>query len=409
MARIGIVTTWFERGAGYVSRQFKGVLEQEHEVFVYARGGEYPTGDPNWDRPEVTWGARNPIATTAVDLRDFERWLDRRSIEIVFFNEQKWWDPILLCNRKGILNGAYIDYYTEETIPIYGLHDFLVCNTRKHYRAFDWHPGARYLPWGTDTELFAPERARTFAQEAEPNLYEELSDKTVFFQSVGVVPHRKGTDLLLRAFREVEHETAHLLLHAQIDLREGMPRFRSTIDDLVDSGRLTLVEKTVSAPGLYGLADVYVYPSRLEGIGLTVPEALSCGLPTIVPDEGPMNEFVTDQCGTAVPPAIHYCRADAYYWPQNEVSPSDLAAAMRSYVDGSRDPEAAGAAARSHATANLDWRRNAPGILDAFRAVERRPRSEKDLPTEAALRYNRRRKVRLKETLRRIPIVRRIL
>ena len=57
--KIGIVTTWFERGAAYVSRQFKQILEKEHDVYIYARGGEeYAIGDPNWDGDFVWWGRR---------------------------------------------------------------------------------------------------------------------------------------------------------------------------------------------------------------------------------------------------------------------------------------------------------------------------------------------------------------
>lgn len=55
---IGIVTTWFERGAAYVSRQFEQVLEKDgHNVFILARGGEkYAKGDPKWDLDNVHWG-----------------------------------------------------------------------------------------------------------------------------------------------------------------------------------------------------------------------------------------------------------------------------------------------------------------------------------------------------------------
>lgn len=39
---IGIVTTWHEGGAGYVSRAYMNVLrEQGNEVQVYVRGGRY--------------------------------------------------------------------------------------------------------------------------------------------------------------------------------------------------------------------------------------------------------------------------------------------------------------------------------------------------------------------------------
>ena len=60
--RIGIVTTWFERGAAYVSRQYRKQLERQHEVFIYARGGERQAiQDPKWDDKNVTWGKASVI------------------------------------------------------------------------------------------------------------------------------------------------------------------------------------------------------------------------------------------------------------------------------------------------------------------------------------------------------------
>ena len=57
---VGIVTTWHEGGAGYVSRGYMNVLtKQGNAVHIYARGGKfYPHGDPNWDLSYVTPGKR---------------------------------------------------------------------------------------------------------------------------------------------------------------------------------------------------------------------------------------------------------------------------------------------------------------------------------------------------------------
>ena len=76
--KIGIVTTWFERGAAYVSKQYLNLLEENHEVFIYARGGEgYAKGDPNWDSPNVTWGKKPLLQTNLTPIRraDLERWV----------------------------------------------------------------------------------------------------------------------------------------------------------------------------------------------------------------------------------------------------------------------------------------------------------------------------------------------
>lgn len=52
---IGFISTWFERGAAYVTKAYVDILKDNHNVFVYARGGEKTgEGDPNWDLPYVT-------------------------------------------------------------------------------------------------------------------------------------------------------------------------------------------------------------------------------------------------------------------------------------------------------------------------------------------------------------------
>ena len=56
-----------------------------------------------------------------------------------------------------------------------------------------------------------------------------------------------------------------------------------------------IINKTISAPGLYYEGDVYVYLSRLDGIGLTVAESIAAGMPILVPDDAPMNEFAIDK------------------------------------------------------------------------------------------------------------------
>jgi 1,2-diacylglycerol 3-alpha-glucosyltransferase len=320
---IGIVTTWFERGAAYVSRQYKEVLEPTHNVLIYARGGEATAkGDPNWDGPYVTWGKEMPDHLLAViDLNDFKRWLLKNKIEVVIFNEQTSWPPIFLCNKLGIITGAYVDYYTAETVPFFACYDFLVCNTKRHYSVFDWHPHCWYIPWGTDLNIF------------KPSIAPETGNHAVrFFHSSGMSPFRKGTDLLLQAFTTLDGN-AHLIVHGQNPLKQKLPELASTIDALEQAGRLTSIEKTVSAPGLYHLGDVYVYPSRLEGIGLTMAEALACGLPVIATDHPPMNEFVyPPENGRLVAVDELTPRSDGYYWPQSFVNVDSLRQAMQSYI-----------------------------------------------------------------------------
>lgn len=359
---IGIVTTWFERGAGYVSRQYRDLLKNDHNVYVYARGGEqYAVGDAAWDGPFVTWAkpSRLPVLTS-IDEEDFRRWLTERSLDLVLFNEQRWWLPVLWCRELGLATCAYVDHYTKETVELFAGYDLLLCNTKRHYDVFSWHPGARYLPWGTDVDLFVP---LTF----------ELVQKGVvtFFHSAGMSPERKGTDLVIKAFAEICGCPKRLVVHSQRDLLTQFPDLEQLLADLSGRGELTIVGKTVSAPGCYHLGDVYVYPSRLEGIGLTVAEALACGLPAIVSDQPPMNEFVDESCGkTAEVERLHF-RYDGYYWPQCEVAISSLVAQMQWYMDRCGELVLYKRAARRHAVEHLDWSHNREGLLAMLKDLSR--------------------------------------
>ena len=244
---VGIVTTWFERGAAYVSRHYQNILETQHNVYIYARGGEtYAVGNPAWDDERVMWAKKSKIPVPmAIEKKDFLNWIEKNQLDIVFFNEQQWWEPVIWCNKLKVITGAYVDYYTKETVPFFECYDFLICNTRHHYSVFDWHPQAFYIPWGTDISLFSP---TTFAPVH--------SGFVTFFHSGGVSPRRKGTDIVLQAFAQL-HGQARLVLHVQQKLKESFQQLKDIVKNLEDSGQLICYEGTVPAPGLYHLGDIY--------------------------------------------------------------------------------------------------------------------------------------------------------
>ncbi len=369
---IGIVTTWFERGAAYVSRQYKDTLKTDCDVRIFARGGEASgRGDPRWDDGTVHWakpGARGII--TGIQMKDFERWLSNVKPDMVLFNEQHWWPPVLKCRSMGIRTAAYVDYYTEPTVPFFQAYDVLLCNTRRHLDAFQWHKGAHLIAWGTDLQLFRPGT-------------EDLVDEhtVTFFHSAGMNPLRKGTDILVRAARKAVSRF-RLIIHTQVPLDTYFPELSPTIRELEASGRLTVLCKTVPSPGLYHLGDIYVYPSRLDGIGLTVAEALACGLPVIATDEPPMSEFVFDNAGFLVDVKRRIARADGYYWPQAICDSDALTRILEKVANDREGVRKMKKAARAAALMNLDWLRNSSGLSDL---LARAPRMEIDPVMESKI------------------------
>lgn len=348
---IGIVTTWFERGAAYVSRQFMDVLSKTDTVFIYARGGEkYAVGNPKWDLPNVHWGKiclgkRGIFGGTYVDRKDFERWIKKNKIEAVLFNEQHWFQPMLWCKELGVKSIAYVDYYNEKTIPLFDVYDSLICNTKRHAFAFRNHPHVNYIKWGTDIELYKPNDVK--------------KDKLTFFHSAGMAPIRKGTDVLLKAFYAAENRNnAHLLIHSQVDLTSFFPELERIIKEMIAEGTLEIVTKTITSPGLYYRGDVYIYPSRLDGIGLTLMEAISSGLAVITSDNAPMNEFVDSSFGNLCKIDYEFSRADGYYWPMCVPSEQSLTEIIQLYINGAYNIEEMKRKAREYAIRELNFENN---------------------------------------------------
>jgi glycosyltransferase involved in cell wall biosynthesis len=65
--------------------------------------------------------------------------------------------------------------------------------------------------------------------------------------------------------------------------------------------RMTAPIPTEAMPGLYAACDCLVHPYRGEGFGLTVLEAMACGLPVIVTAGGATDDFATDEFAYRVP------------------------------------------------------------------------------------------------------------
>lgn len=347
--RIGFVSTWFERGAAYVTKQYADLLEKEgHDIYIYARGESYAIGNPKWDLPNVEWGKK--LYDTCLDFKQFSTWIKKNSIECVFFNEQRDMQSVIRLKLEfpEVKIGTYIDYYTQNTIKDFKYYDFLICNTKRHFSVFNKHKQCYYIPWGTDIDLY--------------KFNENSSDQIRFFHSAGM-SNRKGTDVLIDAFIDGElYRNSKLIIHTQIPI-EKLTNY--SVDSL-NEHNISIIEKTVSAPGLYYMGDVYVYPTTLDGLGLTMYEALSSGLPVITTDCPPMNEVINIEVGRLVSVDDYKCRWDAYYWPLAYVNKKSLINSMKYYVDNQDIILQFRKKARKIAVATWNWDSRGKEVSKAF-------------------------------------------
>ena len=316
----------------------------------------------------VTWNKfiTSPIPTD-IDKDQFLTWLRQNEIQIVIFNEQQFWLPILWAKEIGVKVVGYVDYYTTETIKYFGVYDGLICNTQRHMDAMKHHNNAYYVPWGTDIEIFYPKKQK-------PELIS-------FFHSAGMNPFRKGTDIFIQAIYSLctnQSIEAQFLIHSQVDIHSCFPDLKDKITYLEERNLLKIILKTVAAPGLYHLGDVYVYPSRLDGIGLTLAEAAACGLPAIATDTQPMTEFLVPGASWKIPVESTYYRDDNYYWPMSEANPDALSGIILQAIEefSSLMVEKC----RSYASTNFDTRKNFSTLTQILSSIiDVTPHSDKTI------------------------------
>ncbi|MFR0823636.1 MAG: glycosyltransferase family 4 protein [Clostridia bacterium] len=358
---IGFVSTWFERGAAYVTKMYVEALKRNNNVFVYARGGEcFYKDNQEWNQDYVTWGLN--LRGTNINENHFEKWIKKNNLDVIFFNEQREFSIVAKMKKKysHIKFGAYIDYYTEQMIPFYDIYDFIICNTKRHYEAFDTCKCSRYyVKWGTNTEIYN-------------NKSNKLKEQITFFHSMGM-SNRKGTELLVAAFIKGElYKSSKLIIHTQKSLKEVF-----NIDEKdMEQYNIQIINKTIGAPGLYYMGDVYVYPTKLEGLGLTLYEALASGLPVITTNFPPMNEIIDETNGKLVRVERIHSRSDGYYWPLAICNQADLIEKMQFYIEHKEDIKLYQEQAREYALKNLNFTDRYSHIEDIFRTTERKPLNE---------------------------------
>ncbi len=126
-----------------------------------------------------------------------------------------------------------------------------------------------------------------------------LQDKHVILY-VGFSTPRKGVEYLIEALQRLGPDCVLILVG------KWEPGYRARFERLLPA---SLRERVLTVgyvpdqelPLYYSLADVFVFPSLLEGFGLPVVEAMACGTPVIAANASSLPEVVGD-AGILVPP-----------------------------------------------------------------------------------------------------------
>jgi glycosyltransferase involved in cell wall biosynthesis len=193
---------------------------------------------------------------------------------IIFFERYNWHPELLATARRMGVRSVCVpmwEWFAGQA-PQWQICDLFICPNQfslEIVRSYGWK-NSIHLPWPLDLKRF-PTRAI-------------VGPARLFVHNAGLVDRddRKGTRDTIRAFMKVKRKDIKLLVRIQKETE--LPDF---------DGRVEVCFGNLSNPAdLYRQGDVAIQPSKMEGIGFMVLEAVVSGLPVLTLNYPPMNEFV---------------------------------------------------------------------------------------------------------------------
>jgi glycosyltransferase involved in cell wall biosynthesis len=107
----------------------------------------------------------------------------------------------------------------------------------------------------------------------------------------------------LAAISELKKDKLPIPIRYILVTREQNPygwRLRDLAKELDIQSELVIFERGVPQKdlwGLYVMSDVYLQPSKAEGLGLPVLDAMACGIPCVATDTGALHELLENGRG----------------------------------------------------------------------------------------------------------------
>lgn len=286
--RVGVVTKWFNRGQPVVGRYLRSAVDSlGHRSFVLAkpRREKGPMGGALeltgvWDQPRVT--AASAFETP---LAEYVDWVEANGIEAVLCDQNYQFDELAQLRRRGVrVIGRFVwEHFTADHVaPAREAYDVVYSVTEAELERYrGWGLETPRVPWGIHPELL-----EVPARRSDDGLVR-------FVFPGGFLGHRKPAEPVIEAFSRTTDPRLRLLVKAQVE-RSRLKGIQPMVD-ADERIELRLADEPWSEH-LAAIAanDVSISPSRWEGLGLPLYEAVAFGMPTITNDDPPMNEVIAD-------------------------------------------------------------------------------------------------------------------
>ena len=297
--KIGLVTAWGECGMGYVAKNWVHTFNKHQSKLdyqIYSRAHAWLT--------PFRWTGKNVIngyESMDINNKHFWNWIDEFQPDIIIFQDQNIYsksqmqEEVLKLKKMGIKLINYPDWIKRGDIEKYkGLYDINLSHVKRNHK---WLVDAQvenpiYIPWGVITGNF-------------PFSKRQVKDKVRFYINIGTGTQRKGYFQIPKALNKMKGNLFSRLFnptfHKFSFIASSIESSQNRIDQYFlkyfqNHPNCDIFFKTAdnSLGGLFDFGDVYIYPTTREGIGLTITEAMSTGMPVVTPDYPTMNEWISN-------------------------------------------------------------------------------------------------------------------
>ena len=355
--KIGIVTILFERGQSYLGLDvIKALQWAGHETFVYARtGGVQGKAYLNTNvADDSILKNLSTYPTHSIPPEIFKVWIKENKLDGVILIEEQWQEEDLAkaardCGVK-VFGIPMYEYLLSPSIAFFKSYHKLICPVKCCKDKLDklGFDTAVHIPWGMDREIFKPD-------------FRKLDDtpvRMVHISGWGGFRKRRGTEETIKAFKESKCvDGARLLI-----TRQTHDNFKTSgwVDGIkVEYGTMPR-EEIIKR---YQASDVMIAPSRFTGLGLTLLEAMNCGVPVVTVDAEPMNEHITKMTGAAAK-VREFIDLEGVYVKSAEVDVLDMGKILKRFSKmDKKELQEIKQATSDYASEHLDWRKNSKKLV----------------------------------------------
>lgn len=300
--RLGLVTAWAECGMGYLAKNWVHTFNKNLDRLdyqIYSRA--VPAFTPfRWKGGNVIDGPES----MAIDHPHFWGWVESFKPDVILFQDQNLYgssdmqEETARLRKMGIRTVNYPDWVKWSDLEKFrGLYDATLAHVRRNYHWFAdiGVENPVYIPWGVILKNF-------------PFVERKPTKRVTFYINLGTGTLRKGYPLIPDALKRMEGNFIQRIFSPkQYDYKfiataveNSAHRVKKSFMKAFSANpRCELKFETADneTGGLFALGDVYIYPTVKEGVGLTITEALSTGMPVVTTNYPTMNEWFDD--GTA--------------------------------------------------------------------------------------------------------------